>query len=200
MGREIRCEHAVSLVKNHPDRAVIGDKVIVQIPEGHDKGIIETTLPRTTKFVQGENPYTERALPQTLAANFDVVLVAQPLEDIQYRRLERELVLAHETGADVIVVLTKADLIKSQEEISKIRARIDQFVGADTVLVVTEKDPSSIKELETYIAQDNKMAVLIGRSGVGKSSLINLIVGHELQQTTSRKRTRQEGSPHYCFT
>ena len=190
-GREIRCEHAVSLVKNHPDRAVIGDKVIVQIPEGHDKGIIETTLPRTTKFVR-KDP-TERALPQTLAANFDVVLVAQPLEDIQYRRLERELVLAHETGADVIVVLTKADLIKSQEEISKIRARIDQFVGADTVLVVTEKDPSSIKELETYIAQDNKMAVLIGRSGVGKSSLINLIVGHELQQTTPVRERDKKG-------
>ena len=76
-----------------------------------------------------------------------MVLVAQPLEDIQYRRLERELVLAHETGADVIVVLTKADLIKSQEEISKICARMDQFVGDDTVLVVTEKDPSSINEL-----------------------------------------------------
>ena len=190
-GREIRCEHAVSLVKNHPDRAVIGDKVIVQIPEGHDKGIIETTLPRTTKFVR-KDP-TERALPQTLAANFDVVLVAQPLEDIQYRRLERELVLAHETGADVIVVLTKADLIKSQEEISKICARMDQFVGDDTVLVVTEKDPSSINELETYIAQDDKMAVLIGRSGVGKSSLINLIVGHELQQTTPVRERDKKG-------
>lgn len=190
-GTEIRCEHAVSLVKNHPDRAVIGDTVEVHVPEGHDKGIIETTLPRTTKFVR-KDP-TERALPQTLAANFDTVIVAQPLENIQYRRLERELVLAHETGAEVIVVLTKADLIKDQREIDEIRARIDQFVGDDTVMTITEKDPTSIKDLEDYLAQDNKMAVLIGRSGVGKSSLINLIVGCDLQQTTPVRQRDGKG-------
>ncbi len=181
-GDEIRCEHAVSLVKNHPNRAVIGDNVEVCIPEGHDKGIIETTLPRTTKFVR-KDP-TERALAQTLAANFDVVIVAQPLEDIQYRRLERELVLAHETGAEVIVVLTKADLISSQDEIDNIKERIHQFIGNDDVMVVSEKDPSSICALEAYLAKDNKRAVLIGRSGVGKSSLINMMVGRNIQQTT----------------
>ena len=181
-GDEIRCEHAVSLVKNHPNRAVIGDNVEVSIPEGHDKGIIETTLPRTTRFVR-KDP-TERALAQTLAANFDVVIVAQPLEDVQYRRLERELVLAHETGAEVIVVLTKADLISSQDEIEQIKARIHQFIGNDVVMIVSEKDPSSICALEAYLAKDNKMAVLIGRSGVGKSSLINMMVGRNIQQTT----------------
>ncbi len=181
-GDEIRCEHAVSLVKNHPNRAVIGDNVEVCIPEGHDKGIIEATLPRTTKFVR-KDP-TERALAQTLAANFDVVIVAQPLEDIQYRRLERELVLAHETGAEVIVVLTKADLISSQDEIDNIKERIHQFIGNDDVMVVSEKDPSSICALEAYLAKDNKRAVLIGRSGVGKSSLINMMVGRNIQQTT----------------
>lgn len=181
-GQKIRCEHAIALVKNQPVRAVIGDVVEVSIPDGHDKGIIESALPRTTKFVR-KDP-TERALPQTLAANFDVVIVAQPLEDVQYRRLERELVLAHETGAEVVVVLTKADLIADQEEIDQIKDHICQFVGNDTVMTITEKDPQSIKELERYLAKDNKMAVLIGRSGVGKSSLINLIVGKKIQQTT----------------
>lgn len=181
-GEEVRCEHAVSLVKNHPNRAVIGDVVEVSVPEGHDKGIIETTMPRRTQFVR-KDP-TERALPQTLAANFDLVIVAQPIEDIQYRRLERELVLAHETGAEVMVVLTKADLIKSKEEIDKIKETISQFVGTDTVFIISEKDPGSISKLAEYLAKDNKMAVLIGRSGVGKSSLVNLIIGRKLQQTT----------------
>lgn len=190
-GDEIRCEHAVSLVKNHPNRAVIGDNVEVSIPEGHDKGIIETTLPRTTRFVR-KDP-TERALAQTLAANFDVVIVAQPLEDVQYRRLERELVLAHETGAEVIVVLTKADLISSQDEIEQIKARIHQFIGNDVVMIVSEKDPSSICALEAYLAKDNKMAVLIGRSGVGKSSLINMMVGRNIQQTTPVRQRDGKG-------
>lgn len=187
-GEEVRCEHAISLVKGSDQRAVIGDFVTVSLPEGHDKGIIEETLPRTSSFVR-KDP-TERALPQTLAANFDLVLVAQPLEEVNVRRLERELVLAHETGVEVAVVLTKADLVASAQEVEAVRQRIDGFIGNDSVLVVSEKDPQSIQVVADLIAKDNKMAVLLGRSGVGKSSLVNMLVGKEVQSTTP---VRQDG-------
>ncbi len=187
-GEEVRCEHAISLVKGSEYRAVIGDFVVVALPEGHDKGIIEETLPRTSSFVR-KDP-TERALPQTLAANFDLVLVAQPIEEVNVRRLERELVLAHETGVQVVVVLTKADLAASREEVEAVRSRIDGFIGYDMVLVVSEKDPQSVKVLADLIADGNKMAVLLGRSGVGKSSLVNMLVGKEVQDTTP---VRQDG-------
>ena len=114
-GSFVRCEHATALVKGEEVRAVIGDFVEVTVPEGHDKGIIESILPRTRAFVR-KDP-TERALPQVLAANFDRVFVAQPLSDVNVRRLERELVLAYETGAAVTVVLTKADLAESDADI-----------------------------------------------------------------------------------
>lgn len=181
-GEEVRCEHAISLVKGSDQRAVIGDNVVVALPEGHDKGIIEETLPRTSAFVR-KDP-TERSQSQTLAANFDLVLVAQPLEEVNARRLERELVLAHETGVQVAVVLTKADLVASPKEVEAMRKRIDGFIGNDQVLVVSDKDPESVEALARLIAQDNKMAVLLGRSGVGKSSLVNMLVGHNLQATT----------------
>lgn len=187
-GEEVRCEHAISLVKGSECRAVIGDFVVVALPEGHDKGIIEETLPRTSSFVR-KDP-TERALPQTLAANFDLVLVAQPIEEVNVRRLERELVLAHETGVQVVVVLTKADLAASREEVEAVRSRIDGFIGDDMVLVVSEKDSQSVKVLADLIADGNKMAVLLGRSGVGKSSLVNMLVGKEVQDTTP---VRQDG-------
>lgn len=187
-GEEVRCEHAISLVKGSEYRAVIGDFVVVALPEGHDKGIIEETLPRTSSFVR-KDP-TERALPQTLAANFDLVLVAQPIEEVNVRRLERELVLAHETGVQVVVVLTKADLAASREEVEAVRSCIDGFIGDDMVLVVSEKDPQSVKVLADLIADGNKMAVLLGRSGVGKSSLVNMLVGKEVQDTTP---VRQDG-------
>lgn len=187
-GEEVRCEHAISLVKGSEYRAVIGDFVVAALPEGHDKGIIEETLPRTSSFVR-KDP-TERALPQTLAANFDLVLVAQPIEEVNVRRLERELVLAHETGVQVVVVLTKADLAASREEVEAVRSRIDGFIGDDMVLVVSEKDPQSVKVLADIIADGNKMAVLLGRSGVGKSSLVNMLVGKEVQDTTP---VRQDG-------
>ena len=181
-GEEVRCEQAIALVKGSDQRAVIGDKVVLSLPEGHDKGIIEEIKPRTSSFVR-KDP-TERALPQTLAANFDLVLVAQPIEEINVRRLERELVLAHETGVEVAVVLTKADLAASAEEVEASRKKIEGFIGNDRVFVVSEKAPESIQEVAQLIAADNKMAVLLGRSGVGKSSLVNMLVGYDMQATT----------------
>lgn len=190
-GAEIRCEHATSLVKGSDYRAVVGDRVCVSLPPSHDKGIIERTLPRTSSFVR-KDP-TERALPQTLAANFDLVLVAQPIEEINVRRLERELVLAHETGVAVAVVLTKADLMASPEEIEQVRRRIDGFIGTDEVLVVSDKDTESVHALEQLIAHNNQTAVLIGRSGVGKSSLVNMLVGSDVQETTPVRESDGKG-------
>lgn len=181
-GRELRCEHATSLVKGSDQRAVVGDNVRISLPDGHDKGIIEETLPRRTSFVR-KDP-TERALPQTLAANFGLVIVAQPIEDINTRRLERELVLAHETGAEVMVVLTKADLMASPEEVEEVRRRIDGFVGNDELLAISDRDEASVQRLAGIIAEGDKTAVLIGRSGVGKSSLVNMLVGSDVQKTT----------------
>lgn len=187
-GTEVRCEHAVSLVKNKEQRAVIGDRVEIELPDGHDKGRINDVLPRRTSFVR-KDP-TERALPQTLAANFDLVLVAQPLDQVNVRRLERELVLAHETGAEVVVVLTKADLLDSDAEVESVLSRIEGFVGDDRVMVLSGKDPDSIDAVANLIAQGSKTAILIGRSGVGKSTLVNMLVGSDIRKTT---QVREDG-------
>ncbi len=190
-GSMIRCEHATSLVKKKTDRAVIGDRVRINYPEGHEKGIIEDIYPRTTCFVR-KDP-TERAVPQTLASNFDLVLVAQPVEEVNFKRLERELVLAHETGARVAVVLTKADLAQESDRFELICDRVRALVGADPVLVVNQEDRSSIDAVARLIAQDNSTAVLIGRSGVGKSSLVNLLVGEDIQRTTPVRASDGKG-------
>ena len=122
-GIECRCEHATALVKGQRVRAVIGDRVEVSVPDGHDKGIIESIAPRTTAFVRRDP--AERTSGQVLAANFDLVIVAEPVGLLNFRRLERELVLAHETGARVAVVLTKADLSAGDEVSSASRAARD---------------------------------------------------------------------------
>ena len=180
MGETLRCEHATSLEKGKSGRAVIGDIVEVSVPETHDKGIIERIEPRRCRLVR-KDP-TERTLPQVMAANFDLVLVAEPLDNLNLKRLERELVLAHETGAEVAVVLTKADLVSSAEEQAAVLLRAQDLAGADTpVLVISAKDEPSIEAVRTLIG-DGKMAVLIGKSGVGKSSLINVLAGSEVRE------------------
>jgi ribosome biogenesis GTPase len=180
-GREIRCEHAIALVKGKDVRACVGDNVTIEIPDGHDKGIIADVLERRTSFVR-KDP-TERSLPQTLAANFDIVLIAQPIKDVNLRRLERELVLAHETGADVGIILTKADLAEGGE-VERVVSEVGELAGDDRVFVLSAADDASVEAVRAYIAEGNRIAILIGRSGVGKSTLVNLLVGHEVQATT----------------
>ena len=181
-GELVRCEHATELEKTSRKRAVVGDFVGVLAPEGHDKGVIESIEPRSRELIR-KDP-AERVQPQVLAANFDRVFVAQPLAEVNVRRLERELVLAYETGAAVTVVLTKADLAESEDQVAEVADRVRALVGSDVkTLVVSANDPGSIEEVRALVPAGTT-AVLIGKSGVGKSSLVNMLVGYEMQATT----------------
>lgn len=178
--RRYRCEHATALVKESDMRAACGDRVEVAVPEGHDKGIIERILPRRNAFVR-KDP-TERMEAQVLAANFDKVFVAEPCAGLNIRRLERALVLAHESKAEVLVLLTKADQAESAEALERVRSLVERVARGTRVLAVSAADARSIDEVRSCIAP-GEVAVLLGKSGVGKSSLVNLLVGDRVQAT-----------------
>ena len=186
----VRCEHATALVKGEHVRAAIGDRVAVQLPAGHDKGIICAIEPRATAFVR-KDP-ADRTAKQVLAANFHLVAVVEPMNDLNRRRLERELVLAHETGASVAVVLTKADLVDPAQR-AGILQDIRALAGRDTpVLGASLADASSIGKVRELVGP-GCMAILIGKSGVGKSSLVNALAGRALQSTASVRATDGKG-------
>lgn len=177
-GALVRCEHATALVKGERVRAVIGDHVQVAFPGSHDKGIIEEIGSRRTSFVR-KDP-ADRTASQVLAANFDVVIIAEPAMQLNRRRIERELVLAHETGARVAVVLTKADLV-GEGEAERVRDEVADLAGRSVdVLVVSVGDDESIERVRALL-QPGEVAVLIGKSGVGKSSLVNVLAGSAVQ-------------------
>ena len=189
-GREVRCKHATALVKGEKVRAVIGDRVSVDAPEDADMAQIAEILPRTRVFVRRDP--AERSQAQTLAANFDTVIIAHPLAELNLRRLERELVLACETGAAVVVALTKADLA-DDDQAQKVAEQVRHIVGdTASVEVVSEQDAASIEQLRCHVPAGS-MAVLIGRSGVGKSSLVNMLAGAEVQATTPVRETDGKG-------
>lgn len=181
-GRRFRCEHATNLVKNGTLRAVIGDKVEVSLPDGHDVGVIEKICDRTSTFVRRDP--VERAIPQTLAANFDQVIIAQPVSQLNLRRLERELVLAHQCNTKVAVVLTKADLAKGGiEQLEEAKDRVCTLAGDDVdVLWMSSDDADSISRARSLIAPGTT-SILIGKSGVGKSTLINILSGTDSRAT-----------------
>lgn len=188
-GERVRCEHATAIVKGERMRAVVGDQVSVELPDGHDKGIIKTIFPRHSQFVR-KDP-AERTAGQVLAANFDLVIIAEPIVQLNRKRLERELVLAHETGARVAVMLTKSDLAgcEMQDALTEARGLAGEAVE---VVATSVSDATSIERARNLI-ESGETAILIGKSGVGKSSLVNALAGREVQDTASVRERDGKG-------
>ncbi len=117
---------------------------------------------------------------QTLAANIDVVVVVQALNQaVNVRRLERELVVAWDSGARPLVVLTKADLCTDVAAEIERATEVGRGVDVVAVSVVTGDGFNRLLELVGH----GRTFVIVGASGVGKSTLINYLVGADVQDT-----------------
>lgn len=156
----------------------VGDFVLVNWNESGNSAIIESVLPRKSAFIRkaaGE-PWQE----QVVAANIDTVFLCMALNnDFNLRRLERYISIAWDSGATPVVVLTKSDLCDDLEnrlsEVSSIAFGID-------ILVTTSTEENGYKELLPFISEEKTIA-FIGSSGVGKSTLINRLLGKEHLKT-----------------
>ena len=155
---------------------VTGDWVEVHDEDGLGE-VIERVLERRTQ-VSRRDP-AERDLEQVLAANVDLVGVVHGLDrPLPPGRLERLLVIAAHSGARTVVILTKGDLAGDDSTESIVRS----VAGDLPVMVTSAVDGSGLEELSAMIGAGRVLA-LIGASGVGKSALVNAIVGHEVVDT-----------------
>ena len=127
---------------------------------------------------------------QVIAANIDTVFVVQSLTNgPNLRRLERELVLVYDSGATPVVVLTKRDLVPESEAAEA--AVFGVAPGVD-VVVTSAMDGEGIDDLHRYTGVGRTVA-LIGASGVGKSTLVNRLVGTDVQDTGDVREGDQRG-------
>jgi ribosome biogenesis GTPase len=165
--------------KDHPGQLPkVGDWVGIRIPDHTDRVSIECVLPRRTRIAR--KIAGREAAAQILATNIDLALIVQALgEPINHRRLERFLVMVHEGGAQPVVVLNKADLCPDPEPIL---AEVRRIAGTHPVLVVSARTGRALPRLRELLAPGST-AVVLGTSGVGKSSLINRLYGERVQPT-----------------
>jgi ribosome biogenesis GTPase / thiamine phosphate phosphatase len=134
---------------------------------------IEVVLPRRSKFSR-KTPFTEIS-EQVLVANVDVAFLVMGLDerDFSIRRLERYLTTAWEGGANPVIVLNKADLAADLESAI---VETESVAFGVPVHVVTAVAGEGVEVLRAYLAEA-KTGVLLGSSGVGKSTLINALLG-----------------------
>jgi ribosome biogenesis GTPase len=161
------------------DRPGVGDWLLVEGPENAAKAL--ALLPRHSAIKRGAAG--EHYKQQLIAANIDVVFVVSGLDgDFNPRRIERYLLLIQGSGAQAVLVLTKAD-VAGAATIEDARAQLST-VATDGIesLVVNARDPASVAGLNRWLGP-GRTAVLVGSSGAGKSTLTNSLLGIERMKT-----------------
>ncbi|HYL53754.1 MAG TPA: ribosome small subunit-dependent GTPase A [Acidimicrobiia bacterium] len=168
------------------EHVATGDWVLVE----NDR--VVGVLPRRSVFTRGDPMEGAARGSQVVAANVDVVLIVHSLTSgPNVRRLERELVLAFESGATPVVVLNKADLVDAQAADAATSTAEGVASGVD-VMVVSARRGDGVDRLRA-LAEGNRTLALIGASGVGKSTLVNALVGTDLQATGEVRESDQRG-------
>lgn len=172
----------------------IGDFVMIEWNSMGDSQIIET-LKRDSSFSRASssadrNHEMHTQHEQLVAANFDYVFIMQSLNDnFNIRRIERYLTLAWESGAIPVIVLTKCDLVDDVESyISKIES---VAIGVD-VYAISCKAKISLEKLQKYFKKGNTL-VFLGSSGVGKSTLVNTLIGRDVMKTSEIREDDSKG-------
>ena len=162
-------------LRDAPEGGVaVGDwSLVAAATEGSEDVVVERILPRRTGFVR--QAAGERSEPQAIAANIDRVLVVSSVDgDFNERRLERYLVAIAGSGAEGIIVITKADLIEDPEAVAAVASKLAPtlFTSARTGL--------GMDALRAQMPRGTTVA-LVGSSGVGKSALVNALLGRSAQ-------------------
>lgn len=170
------------------DFPAVGDWVAISKLPNESRAVIEAVLARTSKF--SRKAAGETTEEQIVATNVDTVFLVVGLDhNYNLRRIERYLILAFESGARPVIILSKADLA---QDIEACLREVEQVALGTPIHAISAKRGEGIEPLEDYLGLGKTVAFL-GSSGVGKSTLINRLLGQERQKTQDVREEDSKG-------
>ncbi|MFH1701681.1 MAG: ribosome small subunit-dependent GTPase A [Candidatus Zixiibacteriota bacterium] len=178
-----RFMHSANNLSDYP---AIGDWVALSIRPDEKRATIHALLPRKTSFSRkavlsgSKKTGGGKTDEQVLAANIDIVFLVCGLDDnFNIRRIERYLSIGWDSGATPVIVLNKTDVCPNVEDCFE---EVESVAIGVTILAVSAIEGSGLDELQACIPS-GKTAVLLGSSGVGKSTLVNCLLGEDRLDT-----------------
>ncbi|NJL80204.1 MAG: ribosome small subunit-dependent GTPase A [Richelia sp. SM2_1_7] len=176
--------HAIQL----EDFPAVGDWVVISIKESEKSAIIQSILPRKSKFSRQIVGGTTKE--QIVAANIDTVFLVSGLDgDFNPRRIERYLILTWESGANPVILLNKADLCKNIEDCLN---QVKNIALDVPIIIISAANSQGLNALEPYL-QPGKTVALLGSSGVGKSTITNKLKGEAIQKVKAVRQGDDRG-------
>jgi ribosome biogenesis GTPase / thiamine phosphate phosphatase len=177
--------HNVLIRSDYP---TVGDWVFITKVPGEQKVLIHGVLERKSTFIRKSSG--GKLEEQIVAANVDYVLLVNALNgDFNIRRMERYLLVAFESGATPVIVLTKKDLCEDVEE--KVR-EVESVAFGVQIITVNSLEGDGVEEVRKLLAPGVTIA-LLGSSGVGKSTIVNALIGEEVQHTAEVREGDDRG-------
>jgi ribosome biogenesis GTPase / thiamine phosphate phosphatase len=173
------------------DLPTVGDWVALALPEAGDgPAVIHAVLPRDSAFRRQAAGGTTVA--QVVAANVDIVFLVAGLDgDFNLRRIERYVTAIWESGAQPVIVLNKAD-VPGAEALPDLVAEVEAVAIGVPVVALSAREGDGLEALASHLLPGRTVA-LVGSSGVGKSTLVNALLGEERQATGAVREDDQRG-------
>jgi ribosome biogenesis GTPase len=170
------------------DWPAVGDWVAAELQDQGSAAMIREVLPRRSQFVR--KMAGKKLAEQVIAANVETALLVSALDgDFNPRRVERYLAQCWESGAKPVIILNKADACECLEE--KVD-EIEKVARGVPVCAVSAKTAQGFEELVRYLGRGQTL-VLLGSSGVGKSTIVNRLLGRDLQEVEQVRESDSRG-------
>ena len=188
---EFQAQHAGRMrhhAEGRENRSAVGDWVAALPTPGEAAATIEAVLPRRSRF--SRKMAGETTEEQIVAANIDTVFLVMGLDgDYNPRRLERYLLMAYESGAQPVVLLNKTDVA---EHLADDLREIAGIAVGLPVHAISARARHGIEVIERHLGP-GRTGALLGSSGVGKSTIVNALMGEEMLKTRDVRASDSRG-------